>query len=60
MRAEKSERFGHKWFKPVRITDREVRESTRKKYVEPFAKTDRKRNNPIDFLTRKLNTHYAA
>ena len=57
LKATQSPRFGPAWFKETPITDREVRESTRLKYVEKFSRTERGRNNPIDYMTRMLNEH---
>ena len=51
----KKERF-RKWF-PRNQIDRMARETTRRPYKERFAKTERTKNNPIQFMIRLLNDH---
>ena len=58
LKNENSEKFGRKWFKPAERSEREVRNTTKKKYLEPFCRTDRLKNNPVNYMTRKLNEHY--
>ena len=60
LRAEKSERFGPNWFKLSPGTGTQVRDSTRRKYIETFSRTERMRNNPVNYLTRILNKHYSS
>ena len=56
-KAANSPRFGPIWFKEAQFNDREVRSTTRLKYVEPFCRTERSRNNPLNYMTRLLNEH---
>ena len=58
LKAASSERFGHKWFKETGGTDRAVRNTTRKVYVEKHCRTERSRNNPLQAMTRQLNAHW--
>ena len=58
LRAEQSPRFGAKWFHESPAADREVRPSTRSKYLEKRCRTERSKNNPVNVLTRVLNEHY--
>ena len=58
--SSKSERFSNKWYKQTPLTEREVRSSTRNKYVEPACRTERGRNNPITVMARRLNEEYRA
>ena len=53
-RAVSSERFGGRWF-AENSTDRVVRDTTRKKYVEKFSRHERFRGNPLSYMTRLLN-----
>ena len=53
-KAVLSLRFGSKWFKE-NATGPNVRETTRKKYVEKFSRHERMKNNPLSSLTRLLN-----
>ena len=54
IKAAASDRFGKKWF-PVNGNGREVRTSTRRKYIERQHRTERSRNNPIQSMIRQLN-----
>ena len=56
LKAANSDRFGKKWFVESN-SERNVRETTRRRYVEKRCKNERTRNNPIHFLTRLLNEH---
>ena len=51
---KESEKFGLKWF-PKTDIGRNARQSTRRTYKEKFYKTERTRNNPIQFMIRQLN-----
>ena len=56
IKAASSERFGKRWF--VKNTaERPARDTTRKKYIEKFTRSERGRNNPILHMTRLLNEH---
>ena len=55
IKASVSERFGSKWFCKNRVDGREVRDTTRKRYVERFTRNERMKNNPICYMTRLLN-----
>ena len=57
-RAAATSRFGDKWFRRREETEREVRTSTRRPYKEKFCRTNRMKNNPIQYMTRKLNEKY--
>ena len=57
LKAAASPRFGPVWFKEHQDSEREVRATTRAKYVEKFCRTERSRNNPLNYLTRLLNEH---
>ena len=48
-------RFANKWF-PLNNAERSVRPGTRKKYLEKHHKTERSRNNPVQYLLRVLNS----
>ena len=47
-------KFGPRWF-PVNRTERTVRDGTRRHFVEGPYKTERDKNNPIQFMLRLLN-----
>ena len=53
-RALQSATFGPKWFRRNPAT-RDVRQTTRREFVEKKNKTERARNNPIQHMTRLLN-----
>ena len=59
LKNEENKRYGQRWFKKSEETIREVRSTTRKKYQEQFCRTDRLKNNPINYMTKKLNEHYS-
>ena len=59
LKAAASPRFGPSWFKETPISSREVRATTRKKYIEKQCKTDRSRNNPLEYMTKTLNEFYS-
>ena len=48
-----------RWF-PVNNNARDARSSTRRFYLERQCRTDRTRNNPIQFMIRMLNRHLQA
>ena len=48
-------RFGDKWFKRAMVAEREVRTTTHRKYEEMRCKTERARNNPVQYMVRLLN-----
>ena len=57
LKAEKSARFSNKWFKPTVIeSERQARETTRRKYVLKKARTNRAKSNPVYKLTQVLNS----
>ena len=53
-----TERFGKKWFKKAPTSTRTVRPTTRKPFIEPLARTERMKNNPITYMTKLLNEKY--
>ena len=57
LKAAKSSRFSY-WFRETPSTEREVRLSTRNKYIEKACRTERGRNNPLNVITRLLNDHH--
>ena len=59
LKNEEKERFGKKWFKKSISTQMEVRDGTRGKYRMPLCRTDRMSNNPVVYMTKKLNEHYS-
>ena len=60
LKASASPRFGPLWFKKMPESVREVRPSTRAVYKEEFCRTERSRNNPINYMTRLLNEHLST
>ena len=60
LKASRSARFGTKWFKEAATVNRAVRTTTRNKYVERFARTERMRGNPLLYMTRALNKHLCS
>ena len=58
LKAEQNCRFSQKWFRPTPISNMRLRDTTRSKYIEPLARTERFRNNPVNNLIRILNEHY--
>ena len=54
-----TERFGRRWF-PRNTTERLARCTTRRKYVEKAYRTERDRNNPLQYMLRQLNNHEAG
>ena len=56
-KAVNSPRFGPEWFKEIG-TVRGARQTTRNKFVEKQVRTERGRNNPIQFITRMLNKQH--
>ena len=53
-KASSTERFGPIWF-PKNDATRTVRDSTRKTFKEKMCRTERGRNNPIQYMIRQLN-----
>ena len=49
-----SARFGSEWF-PRNMVEREARQGTRRTFMERKCKTERARNNPLQYMRRKLN-----
>ena len=47
--------FGQRWFPVAPITERDIRSTTHRKYVEARCKTERMRNNPLQCMARLLN-----
>ena len=58
LKASQLPRFQY-WFKQAQSWDREVRQTTRRTYVERKCRTERDRNNPLNAITRQLNAHLA-
>ena len=59
LKNEDKERFGRRWFCKSLETQRGVREGTRSKYRMPICRTERMKNNPVIYMTKKLNEHYS-
>ena len=57
LRNTSSVRFGHKWF-PANMVERDARRTTRDKFQEKRCRTERERNNPLNFMIRQLNEHF--
>ena len=55
IKASMSDRFQKSWFPMANQTDRIVRISTREKYVPTLCRTERMRNNPVQYMIRQLN-----
>ena len=53
LKYKDTERFRH-WFPRV-VNDRVVRETTRRTYYEKPCRTERTRNNPLQYMARLLN-----
>ena len=53
-RAAKNDKFSVRWF-PLSRIEREARSTTRRKYEERRHRTDRSKNNPIQYMVRLLN-----
>ena len=51
-----SGRFGSKWF-PQNTNTRDARATTRRMFVENVNRTERSRNNPLQYMIRLLNEH---
>ena len=60
LKNEDKEKFGMKWFRRSEETEREVRAGTRRKYRMPTCRTERMQNNPVSYMTKKLNEHYST
>ena len=58
LKNEHTGNFGKRWFHPTPHETRQVRPTTRDKYVVPFCRTDRQKSNPLVKLTTILNNHY--
>ena len=56
LKCVNTERFGRKWF-PYTEIDRDARSTTRRVYRENVCRTDRERNNPIQYMLRALNAN---
>ena len=54
-KAKMNPKFGPKWFPENSNPGRMVRDSTRRKINEAQCKTQRMRNNPIQYMIRRLN-----
>ena len=54
IKASSTDRFGKRWF-PPNPASRDVRESTRRPFLEKRAKTERMKNNPLQHMIRLLN-----
>ena len=58
LKTRNNERFGKKWFiKNDILSEREVREGTRKMYKEKKTRTERAKNNPLNVMVRMLNEY---
>ena len=58
LKNEDKERYGKRWFRLSGETEREVRDGTRRKYRIPHCRTERLQNNPVMYMTKRLNEHY--
>ena len=58
LKNERNSKYGGRWFEETRKTGRSVRPTTMSKYVEKTHRTDRLKNNPINYMTKLLNEHY--
>ena len=58
-KAVKNERFSRKWFPIITRPDREVRDTTRRPYLERPNRTTRMKNNPVQYMAKILNDNYA-
>ena len=54
IKAQQSDRFGLRWF-PRNGAERTARDSTRRIYQERACRTERDRNNPLQYMIRLLN-----
>ena len=50
-----NERFSRKWFPVVVRPEREVRDTTRRPYLERKCRTTRMKNNPVQYMAKILN-----
>ena len=57
IKASNTTRFGTRWFTRVPNIPTELRPGIRKTFVEKHYWTERGRNNPLGYMTRKLNEH---
>ena len=53
-KAAMTARFGPRWI-PLNGIEREARSTTRRKYMERRHKTQRSKNNPLQYMVRQLN-----
>ena len=60
LKNEKNPRYGGRWFEETPSGERSIRATTRNKYIEKRCRTDRLKNNPINYMTRILNEHYKS
>ena len=59
LKNEDKERYGRRWFRRTEENGHDLRETTRKKYKMPVCRTSRMRNNPVTYMTERLNEHYS-
>ena len=57
LKASESPRFGTQWFTKNPDIPIELRAGVRNTYLEKRSRTERGRNNPLNYMTRRLNEH---
>ena len=60
LKVSNSDRFGPIWFRKNPNISRELRPGIRQTFIEQFCRTERGRNNPLNYLTRVLNEHMSS
>ena len=58
-KASDTARLGSRWF-PLNTNERDVRGTTRRKYIEKNYRTERDMNNPIKYMVRLLNKEHMS
>ena len=58
LKNESREKYGRRWFKKNEELEINMRPNTRNIYSERRSRTERMRNNPVNYMTRMLNNHY--
>ena len=58
IKNEKIEKYGGKWFQKNEEIEMNMRPGTRNVYKETRCRTERMKNNPVVYMTKKLNKHY--
>ena len=55
VKNENVSKYGGRWFKKNEEIGVNLRPGTRNKYKEPRCRTERMKNNPVVYMTKKLN-----